>query len=104
MISLSDLTAIFEAHRPLIPEKSVKLDFGTTGCIFFDGKSGNISNENLPADATISVKLDDFIAISTGQLSGLIAFATGKLRVSGDMETARKFQELTRSIRPPAAN
>lgn len=104
MISLSDLTAIFEARKPLIPGKTVKLDFGISGCILFDGKSGDISNENLPADATVSVKLDDFIAISTGKLSGLIAFATGKLRVSGDMETAQRFQELTRPIRPPGMN
>lgn len=101
MVTVTELTATLESYRPLIQGKRVKLDFGAEGHILLDGLADRISNDDLPADAVISASLEDFVAISTGRLSGVMAFMQGRLRIAGDMNTARRFQEASRKFRPP---
>ncbi|QBX37561.1 SCP2 sterol-binding domain-containing protein [Brevundimonas sp. S30B] len=76
--------------------KTVKLDFGDDGKIYIDGSSvpNTVTNEDKPADATVSMKWDDFIALSQGQLDPMMAFMQGKLKIAGDMMIAQKLAPL----------
>ena len=76
--------------------KTVKLDFGDDGKIYIDGASvpNTVTNEDKPADATVSMKWDDFIALSQGQLAPMMAFMQGKLKIAGDMMIAQKLAPL----------
>ena len=76
--------------------KTVKLDFGDDGKIYIDGAStpNTVTNEDKPADATVSIKWDDFIALSQGQLDPMMAFMQGKLKIAGDMMIAQKLAPL----------
>ncbi|MDF3075129.1 MAG: sterol-binding protein, partial [Alphaproteobacteria bacterium] len=49
-----------------------------------------------PAQCTIKMSLDDFKAMASGQLDGMTAFMTGKLKIEGDMGVAMKLQGLLR--------
>jgi len=57
-----------------------------------DGKStpNQVSNENKPADCTITVSLDTFKKMVARELDGTAAFMQGKLKVAGDMSVAMK--------------
>ena len=45
---------------------------------------------------TMTVKMDaaDFVALTSGELDGMSAFMSGKLKISGDMGIAMKLQSL----------
>ena len=49
-----------------------------------------VSNENKPADCTITVALDTFKKMVARELDGTTAFMQGKLKVAGDMSVAMK--------------
>ena len=76
--------------------KTVKLDLGDEGKIFIDGASvpNTVTNEDKPADATVSMKWDDFVALSEGKLDPMMAFMQGKLKIAGDMMIAQKLAPL----------
>lgn len=97
-MSLEDLT---EKMRTRVGDDAgldarVKFDFGEDGMIFIDGASNpnTVSNEDVEADCTISISLDDFQAMTTGELDPTSAFMMGKLKVDGDMSIAMKLQGL----------
>jgi putative sterol carrier protein len=69
--------------------KTVKYDFKGEGFIFIDG--GAVTNEDKPADLTLTIALDDFAALSAGKLSPMSAVMTGKLKMS-DMGVAMVMQ------------
>ena len=73
-------------------DKSVKFDFGDDGCVHASGS--DVSTDDADADCTISVKKDDFIALSKGELDPMMAFMSGKLKVAGDMSVAMGLQKL----------
>ena len=76
--------------------KTVKLDFGDTGKIYIDGASSpnTVTNEDKPADATVSIGWDDFIALAEGRLDPMMAFMQGKLKIAGDMMIAQRLAPL----------
>lgn len=80
--------------------KTLKFDFGDDGKIYIDGKSSpnTVSNEDLPADCTVAVKFNDFIAISEGKLDSMMAFMQGKMRVQGDMTVAQKLTPILKKL------
>ena len=59
---------------------------------YIDGKAtpNTVSNENKPADCTITVSLDNFKKMVSRELDGTTAFMQGKLKVAGDMSVAMK--------------
>ena len=96
-----DLNAVTDHIRSAVGDnsglgKTVKLDLGDVGKIFIDGASvtNSVSNDDKPADATVSMKWDDFIALSEGKLDPMMAFMQGKLKIAGDMMIAQKLAPL----------
>ena len=77
----------------------VKFDFGPIGKLFIDGAAGKVSNEDGPAEATISVDFEDFKNLSQGKLDPMMAYMSGKLKVAGDMAVAMKLQTLFSKLR-----
>ena len=84
---------------------SKKSAFGNTvkfatdqGVIYIDGKQNppTVSNDDTAADCTIKMAFDDFTALIGGQLDGMTAFMTGKLKIEGDMGVAMKLQSILR--------
>ena len=82
-----------------IPGKRVKLDFGSEGAIMLDGAASQVSEDNGDADTTIKVSWDDWQAMAAGQLDGMTAFMTGKLKVEGDMGNAMQLQGVLAKLR-----
>ena len=68
----------------------------------FDLKNGDyihilgtkVTNENAPADCTITVAKEDLENMSRGELDPTMAFMTGRLKVDGDMSLAMKLQPI----------
>ncbi|MET3664802.1 SCP2 sterol-binding domain-containing protein [Caulobacter sp. 1776] len=69
--------------------KSLKFDLKDAGFIHIDG--GSVTNEDKPADLTMTLSLDDLLAIGAGSLDPTMAVMTGKLKLS-DMGTAMALQ------------
>lgn len=69
--------------------KSLKFDLKDTGFIHIDG--GDVTNEDKPADLTMTLSLDDLLAIGAGSLDPTMAVMTGKLKLS-DMGAAMALQ------------
>jgi putative sterol carrier protein len=71
---------------------TLKFDFEGKGKIFIDGKAtpNTVSNDDNPADCTITVALDTFKKMVARELDGTTAFMQGKLKVAGDMSVAMK--------------
>jgi putative sterol carrier protein len=69
--------------------KSLKFDLKDAGIIHIDG--GSVTNEDKPADLTMTLSLDDLLAIGAGSLDPTMAVMTGKLKLS-DMGVAMALQ------------
>jgi putative sterol carrier protein len=69
--------------------KSLKFDLKDAGVIHIDG--GSVTNEDKPADLTMTLSLDDLLAMGAGSLDPTMAVMTGKLKLS-DMGTAMALQ------------
>ena len=82
-----------------IAGKRVKLDFGDDGTIMLDGAAQQVSEDDGAADTTIKVSWDDWQAMAAGQLDGMTAFMTGKLKVEGDMSNAMQLQGVLGKLR-----
>ena len=74
----------------------LKFDYEGAGVTRVDGKSvpNTVTNEDKPADATVTISWDDFVALSEGRLDGMMAFMQGKLKIAGDMMIAQKLPAL----------
>lgn len=98
---MADLASVTEHIRAAVGDnsglgKTVKLDLGDQGVIYIDGVSvpNTVTNEDKPADATVSMAWDDFMALSEGKLDPMMAFMQGKLKITGDMMIAQKLAPL----------
>ena len=88
----TELAAKMQDAGAVLPGKTVKLDFGDQGIIMLDGKANTVTEDDGTADTTIRVSWADWEALSAGQLDGMTAFMTGKLKVEGDMSNAMQLQ------------
>ncbi len=96
-----DLAQVTEHIRGAVGDnsglgKTVKIDLGDTGKIYIDGAStpNTVTNDDTPADATVSISWDDFLSLSDGKLDPMMAFMQGKLKIAGDMMIAQKLAPL----------
>ncbi|MEO8176870.1 MAG: SCP2 sterol-binding domain-containing protein [Sphingomicrobium sp.] len=87
-----ELVAKMQEAQAWIPGKRVKLDFGSDGPVMLDGAAQSVTEQDGDADTTIKVGWDDWQAMAAGQLDGMTAFMTGKLKVEGDMSNAMQLQ------------
>ena len=94
-----ELAAKMQEAGAWLPGKRVKLDFGGDGTIMLDGAASQVSEEDGEADTTIKVSWDDWQAMAAGQLDGMTAFMTGKLKVEGDMSNAMQLQGVLAKLR-----
>ena len=69
--------------------KTLKFDLKGDGFIYIDG--GTVTNEDKPADLTMTIAKDDLIAMGEGKLDATMAFMSGKLKLS-DMGLAMSLQ------------
>jgi putative sterol carrier protein len=83
----------------VLPGKRVKLDFGGEGAIMLDGQANQVSEDDGAADTTIKVSWDDWQQMAGGQLDGMTAFMTGKLKVEGDVSNAMQLQGVLAKLR-----
>lgn len=81
--------------------KTLKLDLKGDGVIFLDATQtpNVVSNDDAPADTTVSVSLADFKGIVSGAIDPTMAFMTGKLKVAGDMGAVMKLQPILAKAR-----
>ena len=95
----SELAAKMNENQAWLPGKTVKLDFGGDGAIMLDGKAEQVTEGDGEADTTIKVSWDDWQQMAGGQLDGMTAFMTGKLKVEGDMGNAMQLQGVLSKLR-----
>jgi putative sterol carrier protein len=69
--------------------KSFKVDLRGEGFIHIEG--GAVSNDDRPADLTVSISQKDLKALGKGELNPMTAVITGRLKVS-DMGLAMSLQ------------
>jgi putative sterol carrier protein len=94
-----DLVQKMQESNAVLPGKRVKLDFGDEGAIMLDGQANQVSEDNGSADTTIKVSWADWQSMVAGQLDGMTAFMTGKLKVEGDMSNAMQLQGVLSRIK-----
>jgi putative sterol carrier protein len=77
---------------------SLKFDCGDDGVIFIDATQvpNIVSNDDIDAQCTVGVALDDLEKMMKGDLDPMAAFSLGKLRLDGDMGVAMKLGNLMR--------
>ncbi len=94
MATLEEITARLQkavTEQP-VPGKTVTIDLKGEGFIHIDGTS--VTNDNAPADCTVTVSKDDLVAMTQGAMDPTTAFMTGKLKIAGDMSVAMALQPL----------
>jgi putative sterol carrier protein len=94
-----ELVGKMQEAQAWVPGKRVKLDFGDQGVVLLDGAVNQISEEDGAADTTIKVGWDDWQQMAAGQLDGMTAFMTGKLKIEGDMSNAMQLQGVLAKLR-----
>ena len=95
----TELAAKMQDAGAVLAGKTVKLDFGDDGTIMLDGVGNTVTEDDGAADTTIKIAWDDWQAMADGQLDGMTAFMTGKLKVEGDMSNAMQLQSVLSKLR-----
>ena len=95
-----ELVAKMQEAQAFVPGKKVRLHFGDEGAILLDGQANQVTEDaDGAADTTIKVNWADWQAMAAGQLDGMTAFMTGKLKVEGDMSNAMQLQGVLAKLR-----
>jgi putative sterol carrier protein len=94
-----ELVAKMQENQAWVPGKTVKLDFGDKGVVLLDGMSQQVSENDGAADTTIKTSWDDWEKMAGGELDGMTAFMTGKLKIEGDMSNAMQLQGVLSKLR-----
>ena len=87
-----ELVQKMQDNRAWVAGKTVKLDFGPEGTVILDGTSEQVTEGDGNADTTIKTSWEDWQKMASGELDGMTAFMTGKLKVEGDMSNAMQLQ------------
>ena len=74
----------------------LKFDCGSDGVVVIDARANpnTVSNEDVDADCTVAITLDNLNALLGGSLDPVTGFMSGKFKVSGDMSIAMKLQRV----------
>jgi putative sterol carrier protein len=99
-VTKQELVAKMQEAQAFVPGKKVRLHFGDEGAILLDGQANQVTEDaDGAADTTIKVNWADWQAMAAGQLDGMTAFMTGKLKVEGDMSNAMQLQGVLAKLR-----
>lgn len=90
---LEGIQAKAAAAAPL--GNTLKFDFGGEQ-LFIDGTGAQnaVSTHNHDADCVVKLTLEDFVALTKGELNPMGAVMSGQVRIEGDMGVAMKLQGL----------
>jgi putative sterol carrier protein len=94
-----ELVGKMQENQAWVPGKTVKLDFGDEGVILLDGAASQVNENDSAADTTIKVSWDDWQKMAAGELDGMTAFMTGKIKIDGDMGNAMQLQGVLAKLR-----
>ena len=98
-----ELAVKMQGNQAWVPGKTVKLDFGDQGAIMLDGNAQQVTDlgpgDPGAADTTIKVNWGDWQKMADGELDGMTAFMTGKLKIEGDMSNAMQLQGVLAKLR-----
>jgi|TARA_R110002073_G_scaffold15973_5_gene62212 putative sterol carrier protein len=94
-----------QEHTDLVREKTadvsdlnkkVKFDLTDEGIIHVDATSTPpvVTNEDLDADVTFVLSMENFEGMMDGSLNPQMAFMMGKLKIEGDMGLALKLADI----------
>lgn len=77
-------------------KKKVKFDLKDEGIIHVDATTSPpaVTNEDLDADVTFILSLENFEGLMDGSLNPQMAFMMGKLKIEGDMGLALKLADI----------
>jgi putative sterol carrier protein len=75
--------------------KTLKFNLKGNGFIYIDG--GSVTNEDKPADLTLTLTIDDLKAMSQGKLAPMTAIMSGRLSLS-DMGVAAGLQNKMQAL------
>jgi len=67
---------------------------GDWHCVINDGALEVVSGSHQSPNATITAAADNYVKIANGDMNGLRAVMTGKMKVSGNIVLARKMQQM----------
>ncbi len=96
----AELAGAMQDAGAVIPGKVVKIDFGgSDGTLLLDGTANQVSERDAAADTTIKVSWADWEALAAGELDGMTAFMTGKLKVEGDLSNAMQLQAILAKLK-----
>jgi putative sterol carrier protein len=99
-VEKQELVAKMQEAQAFVPGKKVRLHFGDEGAILLDGQANQVTEDaDSAADTTIKVNWADWQSMAGGQLDGMTAFMTGKLKVEGDMSNAMQLQGVLAKLR-----
>jgi len=75
---------------------TIKFDFGDDGVLVLDATQvpNVISSDDIEAQCTMALSLENFMLMADGKLDGTMAFMSGKLKIQGDMGIAMKLGPL----------
>lgn len=98
MSQLASLTSILRSALvgPRVMTHALKFDLGEEGAILIDGRKdpADVTNRDGDADCTVTVSSDNLVRLLRGDLNGISAMTSGKVRISGDMKVAMSLQAL----------
>ena len=94
-MDLDEMTTKLNERQAWVAGKRVKLDFGGKGGVLLDGVDQKVERDGAgDADTTIKVDWADWQQMANGQLDGMTAFMSGKLKIEGDMSNAMQLQSV----------
>lgn len=97
-MSLEELEGRIEKLLPQAAglDACIKFDLKGEGVFLVDATEDpvTLSQEDGPADCTITIKSKDLLKMMDGKLDPMLAFSIGKLKVRGDMGLAMKLTKL----------
>jgi putative sterol carrier protein len=97
VMSLQEVTAMLKEGASSRPAFGNTVKFRTgQGVIFIDGNQTppSVSNDDKAADCTLKMDLGDVVALITGELDGMSAFMTGRLKIEGDISVALRLRNI----------
>lgn len=97
-MNVQELTTLLKdrAEEAPVMDLSIKLNLKGEGFVHVEsrGEKNVVTNEDLPADCTVTITPENFQKLIAGKLNPMMAVMTGKLKIDGDMSVAMKLQSL----------